>query len=55
MEDLKKELVRVGLDKNDTTESVLQELALEWNDMSQEQKDHFIELFTQADLNKPII
>lgn len=36
-------------------ESVLQELALEWNDMSQEQKDHLIELFTQADLNKPII
>ena len=36
-------------------ESILQELALEWNDMSQEQKDHFIELFTQADLNKPNI
>lgn len=55
MEDLKKELARVGLDKDDTTESVLQELALEWNDMSQEQKDHFIELFTQADLNKTIV
>jgi hypothetical protein len=34
MEDLKKELTRVGLDKAHTTESVLQELALEWNDMS---------------------
>lgn len=36
-------------------ESILQELAFEWNDMSQEQKDHLIELFTQADLNKPNI
>lgn len=50
MEDLKKELARVGLTLDDTIESVLQELALEWNDMSQEQKDHFIELFTQANV-----
>ena len=49
MEDLKKEPAQ------DEIESVLQELAQEWNEMSQEQKDHFIELFTQADLNKPII
>lgn len=35
--------------------SILEELALEWDTMSQEQKDHLIELFTQADLNKPII
>lgn len=43
------------LEKDAKVESILQELALEWNDMSQEQKDHLIELFTQADLNKPII
>ena len=43
------------LEKDAKVESILQELALEWNDMSQEQKDHLIELFTQADINKPII
>lgn len=45
MEDLKKELARVGLTLDDTMESVLQKLALEWNEMSQEQKDHLIDLF----------
>lgn len=43
------------LEKDAKAKSILQELALEWNDMSQEQKDHLIELFTQADLNKPNI
>lgn len=43
------------LEKDAKVESILQELALEWNEMSQEQKDHLIELFTQADINKPII
>lgn len=45
MEDLKEE----GL------ESILDEFVREWNEMSQEQKDHLIELFTQADINKPIV
>lgn len=52
MEDLKKELAQV---EDDTTESILNKFVLEWNEMSQEQKDHLIELFTQADLNKPIV
>lgn len=45
MEDLKEE----GL------ESIFNEFVREWNEMSQEQKDHLIELFTQADINKPIV
>lgn len=45
MEDLKEE----GL------ESILDEFVREWNEMSQEQKEHLIELFTQADINKPIV
>ena len=50
MEDLKKELARVGLTLDDTTESVIQKLVLEWEEMPQEQKDHFIELFTQTNI-----
>lgn len=45
MEDLKEE----GL------ESILDEFVREWNEMSQEQQEHLIELFTQADINKPIV
>ena len=55
MEDIKDKLARVGLTLDDTTESVMQEFALEWESMPQEQKDHLIELFTQADFNQTII
>ena len=35
--------------------SILEELALEWDTMSQEQKDSLIELFTQEEINQSII
>ena len=43
------------MNKETESQSIVQELALEWDTMSQEQKDHLIELFTQEEINQSII
>ena len=43
------------MNKEKDLPSILEELALEWDTMSQEQKDHLIELFTQEEINQSII